>query len=238
MESRTLSLAVVIPTYNEIRFLPLLLGKLQQVLEVIESEGTRTEVIVVDDGSTDGTAEKLDKSWITFVAQKNMGKGSAVNLGVQHSQSEFFIVLDADGEYDPAEITNLLKASNGNVNRAVYGSRYLRSTGIIKLKLIPHKNQYITSLLFNYLLSTLNFLTKRIWISDLLTGYKLYPTELYRRMRPITHGFETDHELTRKLISIGAEIVEVPIRYYPRKKSDGKKIGSIDAIKAIKEILK
>jgi hypothetical protein len=103
---------------------------------------------------------------------------------------------------------------------------------------LPYTHQSFANILFNYLLSLLYLIKYRTFISDLLTGLKIYPTEVYKRIDPITHGFETDHELTIGLHNLGVKIIEVPINYAPRTRSQGKKIRFKDALKAIRVLVR
>lgn len=228
-------LTVVIPAYNEARFIGALLSRIAQV--PLESAGFQREVIVVDDGSTDDTA-RIVKGFpqVKLIQQANQGKGAAVQRGIREATGDFVLVQDADLEYDPDDYPVLLRGLGDQERVAAYGSRPL---GVIRAAgwRLPfpgkHPKQGLGPWGMNLILACLAFALCGSWISDNLTGYKLYPLAELRRLRIRTRGFETDHELTIKLLRLGVKIVEVPIRYTPRSKAEGKKIRASDAPKAI-----
>ena len=232
-------ISVIIPSYNEEPFLLRLFDSVNSlVLQAYKQFEVKIELIFVNDGSTDQTKDLLLHFKGKVINQINMGKGSAVRNGASHANGQYLIVLDADLEYESSDILKLIPCilySNDLV--AVYGSRYKRNS-FLKLRLLPYTHQSLANILFNYLLSLLYLIKYRTFISDLLTGLKMYPTEIYKRIDPITHGFETDHELTIGLHNLGVKIIEVPINYAPRTRSQGKKIRFKDALKAIRVILK
>jgi glycosyltransferase involved in cell wall biosynthesis len=228
------TLTIIIPSFNEGQFLDLLLKELFDVQIEIENLGWQSKIILVDDGSTDHTKSICISMPITYIYQENAGKGSAVKRGAEEALDGYVVVLDADGEYSPEDIVRLLSVipSDPATRIAVYGSRYLKS-GFPYLRLIPFPNQSLLNLGFNYFLSILTFLRYGEWITDLLTGYKLYSIDDYRSLTLRSSGFETDHEITKQLFALDTEIIEVGVSYAPRRKSDGKKITSRDALKAI-----
>ena len=125
-----------------------------------------------------------------------------------------------------------------NKKISVYGSRFIEKKNFLGLNLFNKHNQSLTSFYFNYILSIIFFLKKKIFITDLLTGYKVYKKEFFEKIKLNTSGFETDHEITIALLENKYTIMEVPISFKPRTKEQGKKINFFDAIKAIKIILK
>ena len=222
--------SIVLAVYNDIRNLPRALRSLsRQTLAAIE-------FIVVDDCSTDATneiAKNFVNSEIKLIRMEtNSGKGAAVRKGIEIASGNYILIQDADLEYFPSDIKNLLDAALKNPGAVVYGSRVLgakRLNGIRgKLRLWP--KQAKTSWVFNFLLSCAFRLIYKIWITDLLTGYKLYPSKLFQDWKPKSNGFEADHEITSKVISKRFKIVEIPIQYKPRSKSEGKKIRAMDGI--------
>jgi glycosyltransferase involved in cell wall biosynthesis len=228
-------LTVVIPAYNEARYIGALLSRI--ALVPIESAGFQREVIVVDDGSTDDTARIVkDFPQVTLIQQANQGKGAAVQRGIKEATGDVVLVQDADLEYDPNDYLVLLQGLRANERVAAYGSRPL---GVIRANgwRLPfpgkHPDQGLGPWGMNLILGVLTFALCGTWISDNLTGYKLYPLAELRRLRIRTKGFETDHELTIKLLRRGVRIVEVPIRYAPRSTAEGKKIRASDAPKAV-----
>lgn len=235
MEAKDLS--VLIPAYNEEKSLPILLDKLQK-LEF--SKPINFEVIVIDDASTDKTFQTTlpykDKGVTVIRLTKNSGKGAAVRTGISRATGRHLIIQDADLEYFPSDIPKLLDAAMENPGSAIFGSRVLGAKdlgglrGVIRL----WPKQSMLSWIFNYILSCWLFFIRGCWFTDLLTGYKLYPAELFRDWLPETSGFETDHEITCQLLNSKKEIFEVPIQYLPRSKIEGKKIGAQDGFIALK----
>ncbi len=230
-------LSIVIPAYNEGAFI----GKLlDQVLAVpTESLGFEKEVIVVDDGSRDNTAQAArafpDVRVLTQVP--NQGKGRAVRRGILESTGDCILIQDADLEYDPQDYLALLRGlAQGDV---VYGSRVLgqkrKRTGLLAGK---HPGQGLGPWVAGIGLTLWTAAIYGRWITDTLTAYKLYPADVVKKMELRTSGFETDHEITAKLIRQGLRIVEVPIEYYPRSRDEGKKIKATDGLIALWTLLR
>jgi glycosyltransferase involved in cell wall biosynthesis len=232
-------LSVVIPAYNE----EASLGKLLETIVAVDTRpaGFEREIIVVDDGSRDRTAE-IARSFapqgvVCFVQVPNQGKGQAVQRGIREARGDYILVQDADLEYDPADYLPILTA----LNRAevVYGSRTLGQWRKAK-SITPGRNpqQKFGPWLAGALLTGWTLLLYGRWITDTLTAYKLYPTDAIRKMKVETKGFETDHEITAKLIRQGLRIAEVPIAYYPRSAEEGKKIKARDGFVAVWTLLR
>jgi dolichol-phosphate mannosyltransferase len=227
-----MKLSIIIPSYNEVKTLPNLLTKLNKL--DLTALNFQKEIILVDDGSTDDT-NKIVKNFpfVNYIYQKNSGKGNAVINGIKNSTGDYVIVQDADLEYNVDDYELLLsKISLNNLN-VIYGNRYYG----IKF-FTGYKNQKFTSILANIYLSIFIFFLFGRFISDSLTGYKIYPRDLILSFNTQTKGFETDHEHTAKIIRLGIDITEVPISFSPRKVSDGKKIKGKDFFKAIVTYLK
>ena len=225
--------SIIVPSYNEGPRLSALLNSLDDLCKNSSlADSFELEVIFVDDGSTDDTRLLLSQTDFVYLFQENQGKGSAVKYGVGQSTGDYVLVLDADGEYLVSDIHFLIEAVIKNPNAVVYGSRYLVES-YFGIRLVPIKNQSWLNLYFNYILSIVIKIRFGIFISDSLTGFKVYPKELYLSANPETKGFETDHELSRKIISWGIPILEVPVSYIPRNKSAGKKITLKDGFKAL-----
>jgi dolichol-phosphate mannosyltransferase len=233
-------LSIVIPAYNEAEFIGALLHRILAV--PIEPLGFEKEIIVVDDGSKDRTAEIArgfaDVKVLTQVP--NQGKGKAVARGIRESAGSYILIQDADLEYDPMDYLALLRAL-GPLADSVYGSRTLGQMRDRKgSRLFPgrHPEQRFGPWLAGQLLTLWTYLLYGKWITDTLTAYRLYPAAAVQSMRVRTSGFETDHEITAKLIRGGLRIVEVPISYFPRSVEAGKKIKPRDGFIAVWTLLK
>lgn len=228
-------ITIIVPAYNEELFLGDLLSKLVDIS--LNKYNFTKEIIVVNDGSTDATLDIAKKfSNVKIISQINKGKGAAVKTGISHATGEYILIQDADLEYDPNDIEFMVKCLLDNSNSAIYGSRILgaqkkqRNNFFLISKV---KKQSLAAWLTNRFLSLLILILYRKWITDPLTGYKLYPTQFLLTANVKTTGFETDHELTAKLIKSRIKIIEVPISYVPRSKAEGKKIGALDGVKAV-----
>jgi glycosyltransferase involved in cell wall biosynthesis len=234
-----MKVSIVVPAYNEEAGLPDLLDRLDRL--DLSPIGFDKEVIVVDDGSTDRTAEIVRRHPVTLIQQANQGKGAAVQAGVQRASGDYVFVQDADLEYAPEDIPALALATEHRLDVVVYGSRprgVIAEHGLRLPFVGRHPRQGLAPWGMNCLLSALILALYRRGVSDPLTGSKLYPTLLLRRVKVETRGFETDHELTAKLIHLGAEIRSVPISYQPRSVAEGKKIRAIDGWIAVRTLVR
>lgn len=233
-------LSIVIPAYNEAAFISQLL---ETVLAVpTEKLGFEKEIIVVDDGSKDNTAV-LARAFApvkVFTQVPNQGKGRAVQRGIRESTGDYILIQDADLEYDPQDYLALLEALGPRTD-AVYGSRHLgqqREQRGFTWFLGRHPQQKFGPWLAGRLLTGWTAILYGCWITDTLTAYKLYPAAAVQSMQIRTSGFETDHEITAKLLRGGQRIAEVPIAYFPRGVEEGKKIRPQDGLIAVWTLLK
>jgi glycosyltransferase involved in cell wall biosynthesis len=236
----TVRLSVVVPAYNEEARVGDLVRMLQSSLASLAEEH---EIIVVDDGSADATAARVAETGATLITHEaNAGKAAAVQTGLVASKGTFVAVLDADLEYFPDDLIPMLQRAErdegGSI--AVYGSRYLEPKNF-RPGLLGHlrvlQGQEMTSWVANWVLTLLVLVLFGKWITDTLTGLKLYPGDFLRAQRLTSVGFEGDHEITGKLIKAHIPIVETPIGYDPRGREEGKKIGPLDGVKAVKTFI-
>lgn len=239
MNSTAVTLSVVMPAFNEARFVGQLIQRIESVLGSMED--VAFEIIVVDDASTDGTADivtALSSGAVQLVRlAENRGKGAAVQEGIRVATGDYVLVQDADLEYFPEDIPALLAAVDDSHRVAVYGARLLLPSGTRIRGWIPrHPQQSPGAALANRVLSIWLAALFAHWIDDLLTGYKLYPREVFAQFTARTSGFETDHEITTWLLRNDYRIVEVPVRYRPRSKAEGKKIRARDGAIALRTI--
>lgn len=232
-------ISIVIPAYNE----EASIGKLLEVILSVDlqSIGFDREILVVDNGSHDKTSAIASKfKGVTCLRiEKNRGKGAGTAYGVKHATGDWILIQDADLEYDPHDYVPMLKQiSTAKQPVTVYGSRTLgqweRHKGVFPGK---HPQQSIGPWLAGVMLSVWAFLLYGRFITDTLTGYKIYPAKLLKQFTIQTFGFETDHELTAKLIRSGVKVVEVPIAYRPRSLEEGKKIRPRDFFIAMQTFL-
>jgi glycosyltransferase involved in cell wall biosynthesis len=224
-----IDLTVVIPVYNERNTVAVIARR------VLSEVPLRLEVIIVDDGSTDGSAEIVDAlaredARIKVVHQPNQGKTAALQAGFRKSTGDIVIIQDADLEYDPAEIRHVVQPIIENHADVVYGSRFLvrRASRVL----------YFYHYLANSVLTLLSNALTNLNMTDVETGYKALRGEIIRNMIIESKGFGIEIEVTAKVAKIGAAIYEVPISYYGRTYDQGKKIGLKDGILALWYILR
>lgn len=223
-------ISVIVPAYNEE-------NTIQRVLEALEREMPGThEIIVVDDGSTDRTAEIAEAVSRSAAAvrvirlPRNQGKTAALRAGFAASSGEVVIVQDADLEYDPVDIPILIEPILQGKADVVYGSRFMirRAARVLYFRHYL-ANRFLTFL--SNLLTDLNF-------TDVETGYKAFRGEIIRAMLIEARGFGFEIEVTAKIAKLKCRVYEVPISYHGRTYEEGKKIGVRDGLDAILYILK
>ena len=216
-------LSIVIPAYNEERFLGTLLERIQAV--DLTSLGVAKEIIVVDDCSRDRTADVARSASGVIVVRHavNGGKGMAVRTGIARATGDFVIIQDADLEYEPQDYIPMLQALVSGRGDVVYGSRYLGRGVLGKYSL-----QTWAAYLGGRSLSLIALGMTGRYLTDTVTALKLFSRSALSKLDLRTTGFELDHEITAKMLASGSRIVEVPIRYFPRTREEGKKIGLRD----------
>lgn len=224
-----MKISVIIPCYNEVNTIDEILSR------VNDSPVRNPEVIVVDDGSNDGTAEKLknlpthDRFFILY-HDNNLGKGAAIRTGAAKATGDIVIIQDADLEYDPQEYPNLVEPIINDKADVVFGSRFTGSGA--------HRVLYFWQRVGNGLLTTLSNMFTNINLTDMETGYKVFRRELVQSIDIKEDRFGFEPEITAKIVKTGCRIYEVGISYYGRTYSEGKKINWRDGVWAIYCILK
>lgn len=231
------NVSILIPAYNEQSTILKVLRKLVQL------EIALHEIIIVDDGSTDGTAERVEhwlasnseqslagKPKIRLIRQpRNMGKTAAIAKAIDESTGDILIIQDADLEYDPIEIPGVIEPILIDVADVVYGSRFL----VKKASRVLYFYHYLAN---KFLTLLSNLLTNRN-MSDIETCYKAFRREVIHPLNLTSHGFGMEVEITAMICKTNARTYEVPISYYGRTYEEGKKIGITDGIAAIWYIL-
>lgn len=227
-------LSIVIPCYNEKNTIEKILAE----VFAVNLGTTDREVIIVDDGSSDGTRELLKKiadgnKKIKLIFQKtNQGKGAALKKGILESTGDVVVIQDADLEYDPKEFKRLLYPIERGQADVVYGSRFIGGE--------PHRIIYFRNQVANKFLTFLSNLFTGLNLTDMETCYKMMDGDLARRLakelKAQRFGFEP--EITARIAKSKVRVYEIGISYYGRSKEEGKKIGFRDGLKAIWEIIK
>jgi len=225
MASRESSaLSVLMPVYNERATIEAAIDRV--LAEDHSVDGL--ELIVVDDGSTDGTSEFLDNGdWPEHVHvlrhDRNRGKGAALRTGLQHATGEYCTIMDADLEYDPSNFAALLAPLRAGEADAVFGVRGFQAHSAYSFWYVVG-NKTVT-LAANVLYNA--------WLSDLMTCQKVLRTSLFRTLPLRANGFAIEAEITGRLLRAGARIYEVPITYRARRREEGKKLTPMDGLRVV-----
>lgn len=226
-----MKLSILIPAFNEEKSIAQVIEKVETV--DLSSLGLKKEIIVINDGSKDGTEEIVRRfQHVKLVKHsRNYGKGRAIRTGIEHLSGEIVIIQDGDLEYNPRDYLKLLKPIVIGEANVVFGSRFLK-------KRYPRRMRFI-NFLGNKILTFLTNLLFRSKITDVSTCYKVLKTNALRGLDLERDGFDFCHEVTAKLLKQGYQIKEVPISYIARKKKESrKKITLIDGLLAIYVLFK
>jgi len=223
-----LKLSVVIPSYNEEKTLAEVVSKVRSVA----LPGVDREIVIVDDGSTDGTRDVMRSlagpDLVAVSLPENRGKGAALRRGFEAATGDVVIVQDADLEYDPADYPGLVEPLLNRAADVVYGSRILGRSP--RSYFSYYWGGRLLTAVFNFLYGER--------LTDLTTGYKMFRREDALRAGLACDGFEFCEEITARLVRRGRRVVEVPIRYTPRSKQEGKKIRWWDGARALWTMLR
>ncbi len=217
------TLSVIIPVYNEQKTLP-------EIVRRVQSIALAKEIILVDDGSHDGTQDALESLRGTdgirvFCHEQNQGKGAAIRTGMRHAAGDIVLLQDADLEYDPADVPNLIQPILNGAADVVLGSRFLGA---------PEWQSWLHSF-GNRFLTLLSNCFTRLGLTDMETGYKAFRRNVVEEIGPKLreNRFGIEPELMARIARHRYRVAEVPIRYTARSHAQGKKIGWRDALRAV-----
>ncbi len=220
-----MKLSILIPVYNE-------RATIIEIIKRVQAVPFEKEIIAVDDGSTDGTREllpQLEKDGIIVLRHdKNQGKGAAIRTALTRATGDIIIIQDADMEYDPRDYAQLVQPIVEGRVKVVYGSRFLGS----------RMAMFFWHMIANKMLTLMTNILYDAILSDMETGYKAFRADVIKSIPFRSRRFEFEPEITAKVLKRGNRIYEVPISYYGREYSEGKKIGLRDGFVAVWTLLK
>ena len=223
-----MKLSVIMPVYNEAT-------TIREIVRRVDGIELDKELIIVDDGSTDGTRAQLEElngrgDVRVFFHEKNLGKGAAIRTAIPAAQGDVILIQDADLEYDPREYGRLLQPIVDGHADVVYGSRFV-GTG-------PHRVVYFWHYVGNKVLTLLSDCFTNLNLTDMETGHKAFRREVLQSMSLRENRFGFEPEVTARVAAMGCRVYEVGVSYYGRTYEEGKKIGWRDGLRAVWCILK
>ena len=222
-----MNLSVVIPVYNEV-------NNIKEIIKRVQAQKLANEIIIVDDGSSDGTRDILKgldgkKKVRVILHEHNQGKGAAVVTGIKASKGDILLIQDADLEYDPRDYPQILRPIEEGIADVVYGSRFLGGA---------HRVTMFWHMVANRMLTTMTNILYDTILTDMETGYKAFRRSVIEGMTIRAKRFDFEPEFTAKILKRHHRIFEVPIMFNPRDYSQGKKIKLKDAFEAVWTLLK
>jgi dolichol-phosphate hexosyltransferase len=226
--AESVEVSIVMPVYNERE-------TIERAIDAVLTSGVADsfELIVVDDGSTDGTGDLLrNGEWPDRVRllshERNRGKGAAVRTALAEARGRYATIMDADLEYDPADIPLLLDPLRSGEAQVVFGTRGFKS----------HSSYSFWYVVGNHAVTLLAGVIYNTWLSDMMTGQKAMATELFRSLDLREGGFAIEAEITARLLRAGVRIYEVPVVYRARTREQGKKLTALDGLRVLRTLLR
>ncbi|RJQ37732.1 glycosyltransferase family 2 protein [Candidatus Microgenomates bacterium] len=237
-----MKLSIIIPAFNEEKTI----GQMLKRVALVKIPNVIKEIIVVDDGSTDASATVISKfnppsggsisNFKSLRHRTNQGKGAAVKTGIENATGDYILIQDADLEYDPSYIPTLLVPILKGEIKVVYGTRLRRWPNIFKEEKSP---LFLIHYFGNRFLSFLTGILFGQSMTDMETGYKIFPREVVKNMKLKARSFDFEPEITAKLLKRGFKILEIPIKTTPRGYEEGKKLNTVkDGLIALITLLK
>ncbi len=240
-----MKISVILPVYNEI-------DTISEILSRVKKAAYDKEIIVVDDASSDGTKEYLEKAALADRTLKvdfhpeNKGKTAAIRTALEHVTGDIVIIQDGDLEYNPADYPKLVEPIVSGGADVVYGSRFFDVNRYLfawhwlvnKIREKPYEIKYLSNFMGIQFLNFLMLVLYGVKLSDIATGYKVFRSGVIKGIRLDTDRFEFCYEVSAKIAKKGIKIMEVPIDYHPRSDLSGKKITWKDGVGASKTLLK
>lgn len=235
-----MELSIIIPIFNEEKTIDIILNKINK----LRIPGISKELIIVDDGSSDGSINLINhflsvnkRSNTKLLRHKNnLGKGAAVITGIKSADGDYILIQDADLEYDPMYITGLISPVVNKTAQVVYGTRLKRWPHIFSEEKNP---RFLLHYFGNRILSLITGILYGQFLTDMETGYKLFPRNLAQKLNLCSRSFNFEPEITAKILKRGYKITEVPIVTQPRGYAEGKKLNTVrDGILALWTLLK
>ena len=223
------TLSILMPVFNELTTVQRAIDDALTAKLPVKSR----QLVIVDDGSTDGTRELLrEGEWadnVTLVFhEKNRGKGAALQTGLQHATGEYAAILDADLEYKATDLGQLLEPLLAGEARVVFGTRSWSSHSAFSFWYVMGNKgvTFATNVIYN------------CWISDVMTCHKAMSTDLFRSLRLRERGFAIEPEITARVLKAGERIYEVPISYAARSREEGKKLTALDGLRVLRTLVR
>ena len=222
-----MKISILIPVYNE-------RTTIEEIIRRVQATGVAQEILLIDDGSVDGSRELLQNldgqgDVRVLFHKKNQGKGAAVRTGIQAATGDVILIQDADLEYDPRDYPALLQPLEENLADVVYGSRFLGAA---------RRPTMFWHMIANKLLTLMTNILYNNILTDMETGYKVFRREVVENMPLRAKRFDFEPEFTAKILKRKVRIFEVPITFNPRDYAEGKKIGLSDAFQAVWTLIK